>query len=174
LTRIEVTASRAVDAMPREIREMIAEAERRCVAAEHPVLRFETVRSLARSQFLFGKARTVAQCEAAGVPTQYAWPTCPDGIVTKAPNNRSSWHGALCAIDWIHPTLRWGAPAKWWKDTADLIRPCGFTWGGAWLTMPDVPHYQHAALPSGPRLADKQDIANNNLPALWRRYLIAE
>jgi hypothetical protein len=170
--RIEVPAQSGLDLLPREFREMVVEAERRCWAASLPVLRFETARTLARCQFLYGKGRTAEQLRAKGVPEMYAWPDCPDGIVTNATSNAKSWHGAYLAVDWIHPKLRWSAPRTWWRSVAAIIKPVGFTWGGDWVNLPDAPHYQHRALPSGPRLVDQQDIAATRQASIYLRYSI--
>ncbi len=168
--RIEVPAQSALDGVPVEFREMVEEAERRCWAAGTPVLRFETKRTLERCQFLYGKGRAVALCRAAGVPEPYAWPECPDGIVTNATSNVQTWHGAFLAVDWIHPKLRWDAPPSYWTSVAAIIKPVGFVWGGDWEHFPDRPHYQHAALPVGPRLADKADIRAGTREAICARY----
>lgn len=133
----------------------IEAAEAACIEAGLPVLRFETFRSRARQAWLYAQGRDVRP---------------PERIVTKAPSAMRSWHGYGLAVDFIHPTLHWNAPRKWWRDVAAIIVPCGLTWGGDWPTLPDVPHYQWAGCPIAPRAVDREAYGQDDLAAVWARY----
>lgn len=170
---VEVVSTNTLEGLSREFRFMIEEAEHRVRAAGLLIERFETKRTLQRCQSLYGKGRSQEICVAHDVPPEYAWPECPDGIVTNAVSNVQTWHGAFLAVDWIHPKLRWNAPPEYWRAVSRIIIPVGFTWGGTWPNLPDVPHYQHEKLPVGPRLADKADIRAGRFSVICARYGIA-
>lgn len=46
----------------------------------------------------------------------------------------------------------------------------GLVWGGAWIHMPDAPHFQLANVPVTPTDADREAFARGGLPEVWRLY----
>lgn len=154
-TRRPVRQDASLDRLAPGMRALVEAAERACRDADLPVLRFETFRSDARQSWLFAQGREVRP---------------PDRIVTKAASAAASWHGFGLAVDFIHPTRFWNAPRAWWRAVAAIVAPLGFTWGGEWKTLPDVPHYQWRGCPISPRAVDRTSHAAGALDAVWARY----
>lgn len=154
-TRTPVRQDARLDRLAPEMRALVEAAELACRDAGLPVLRFETFRSDARQAWLYAQGREVKP---------------PAHIVTKAKSAAASWHGFGLAVDFIHPTKFWNAPRQWWHDVAAIIAPLGFTWGGEWKTLPDVPHYQWRGCPLSPRAIDREDHAAGTIAAVWARY----
>lgn len=153
--RRPVPADRALTRLAPAMAAAIVAAETACREAGLPVLRFETFRSAARQEWLYAQGREVRP---------------PARIVTKASSAIRSQHGYGLAVDFIHPTLHWGAPEQWWKDVAAIVTLHGLAWGGDWPTLPDPPHYQWARCPIAPRAVDRADYARGDLAAVWARY----
>ncbi len=154
-----VPADRALTRLAPAMVAAIEAAEAACRAARLPVLRFETFRSRARQEWLYAQGRAV---------------TPPNKVVTNASSAVRSWHAYGLAVDFIHPRLHWDAGRPWWEDIAALITPHGLAWGGDWVTLPDVPHFQWAGCPIAPRAVDRADYERGQLDAVWRRYAATE
>lgn len=132
---------------------------------------FETVRTPARQEFLFGKGRTPEQCLEVGVPAVYAWPLCPDGKVTNAPMADFSWHAYGLAADIVEDDATpWTAPQAFWHALGDAAVRNGLTWGGSWTRFPDLPHVQWAKCPTGPTAIDKLGLKEKGMAHVWKTY----
>lgn len=141
--------------------------------AGHEPLLFETLRTQDRVWYLYGKGRTAAQCEAVGVPTSWAWPDCPDGVVTRAHQLASTVHAYGLAFDVICRRRLWNASAAFWGAVRDACAAVGLFWAGTWRTLPDRPHCQVVQWTAGPSAAARQALQAGTLPTLWAQLGVA-
>lgn len=160
--REERTLGRVAPALQR----VLPLVEEALQAAKIPFRRFETFRPNERQWYIFGQGRTADALRDAGVPERYAR---PGRIVTKARDASYSLHGYGLAVDYIHPTLKWDAPAAYWEALQGVVTKYGFVWGGHWASLPDVPHFQWAEAPLGPRRIDREAHARGDLVEVWTR-----
>lgn len=114
---------------------------------------YETYRSNALAEAYYAKGRTA-----------------PGSIVTNAPDNLHSWHGYGLAADIIHRTLRWDAPASWWREMAAVFKRNGCSWGGDWRTFKDLPHVQWHICPMSPDDEDRRLWRVEGLIGVWERW----
>lgn len=109
----------------------------------------EGVRSRESMMVNYGKGRTVAQCEAKGVPAKYAKPA--EKKVTWLNNPFASRHGVQAdgyghAVDIAPFPIDWTATARF-NDVARVMLSAALqegvhiVWGGAWKS-PDLPHFE--------------------------------
>lgn len=68
--------------------------------------------------------------------------TVPGVRVTNAMTARQSAHGTGFAVDIIHATKRWDAPARFWWWLGYHAEQCGLEAGYYWTRFPDAPHVQ--------------------------------
>lgn len=143
------------------------------LAAEgHKAMAFDTIRSADRQAFLFGKGRTPEQCVEAGIDASWAWPTCADGIVTKAASPYKSWHGFGLAVDIVQADATpWIAPQVFWQRLGWYASANKLYWGGAWVNILDLPHCQWSRCPNGPGIEDRRLLENEGMEAVWKKYL---
>lgn len=139
----------------------------------HDPIVFETLRTRERVWYLFGKGRTAAQCRVASVPETYAWPDCPDGIVTKANRLEDTVHAYGLAFDVISASRRWGAPAAFWSSLERACQQVGLFWAGRWPTLPDRPHCQVGQWTRGPSVWAREQLRLGSLHNVWTRLGVA-
>jgi peptidoglycan L-alanyl-D-glutamate endopeptidase CwlK len=133
-------------------------------------VQFDTLRSADRQNFLFGKGRTPEQCIEKGISAHWAWPTCPDGKVTKATHGQS-WHAYGLAVDFVeNDATPWTASQAFWHALSKHAIANGFTWGGSWTRFPDLPHCQWAKVPTGPPIEDILELQRNGPKSSWAKY----
>ena len=122
-------------------------------------LLFETLRTNARQQFLYGFGRDYDDVR---------------GIVTGAYDASWSMHGYGLAIDIIHPKLLYKAPDSWWKQLADDYEAVGLRPGRSFKRV-DSPHAQWLGIgatrcPATPTAQDRVDFRANRISLVWKRY----
>lgn len=119
-----------------------------------PPLIYETLRTDARQQWLYGFGRSYSDGR---------------GIVTNSADADETWHGFGLAVDIVHARRYWLAPEEFWQALGSAAHKVGLVWGGDWPSFPDRPHLQWGApmrrSPS-PRAARLR--AEGGLPAVWR------
>jgi peptidoglycan LD-endopeptidase CwlK len=122
-------------------------------------LLFETLRTNARQQFLYGFGREYDDGR---------------GIVTGAYDASWSWHGYGMAIDIIHPRLAYKAPDKWWRILGEDYAAVGLRPGRTFKRV-DSPHAQWLGVaprlcPATPTAQDRADHRANRVSLVWKRY----
>lgn len=119
-----------------------------------PPLIYETLRTDARQQFLFGFGRLYSDGR---------------GVVTHSADADETWHGFGLAADVVHATKYWSAPSEFWEALGNAARRHRLEWGGDWVSFRDRPHLQWGPpmrrSPS-PRAARLRE--SGGLPAVWR------
>lgn len=131
---------------------------------------FETLRTPERQWYLYGKGRTAEQCLEMNVPPQYAWPTCPDGQVTKSPAAIKSWHGYGLACDIVeNDATPWLASQAFWNTLGASAKRHGLVWGGNWKFL-DLPHVQWGACPQSPKGSDALALKHHGTEYVWTNY----
>lgn len=131
-------------------------------------VQFDTLRTLERQSFLYGKGRMPEQCIEGGISAYWAWPTCPDGKVTKT---MLSVHRLGLAFDIVeNDASPWTASQSFWHTLGDLAVANGMVWGGSWSRFPDLPHCQWAKYPSTFDVTDLQLMEKDGIEAVWRKY----
>lgn len=111
-------------------------------------IQFDTLRTGDRQAFLAGKGRTAEQLIAAGVDPKWAWPDCPDGIVTKAFHLADTPHAYGLAFDIVeNDATPWTASPEFWQALGEECRAAGCKWGGDWQFV-DRPHCQYGKMPA--------------------------
>ncbi len=116
----------------------------------------EGVRSKQQMCVNYGKGRTADECEAKGVPATYAAPTLAK--VTWLAHPLLSKHGvhddgfghAVDLAPWVGSTIDWNTPSRFEAISLAMLQAAhehgvAITWGGTWITSPDLPHYELAA-----------------------------
>lgn len=170
MKRLVIPANTSLDLLAPKVRLAADRVLAGMAAAGFKAVQFDTLRTNDRQGFLYGKGRTAEQLEAVGVKTVFAWPDCPDGIVTKAPKADQSWHGAGCAFDVVeNDKSPWNAPQAFWNTLGTLARANGLAWGGDWRFL-DLPHCQARILPPSPTPTDRLLLAKNGVSAIWSKY----
>jgi hypothetical protein len=170
---VHVPQQSAITLLAPGLQPMAHEVIRLMEADGHDPLLFETGRTRERVFFLYGKGRTAAQCEAAGVPRVWAWPDCPDGIVTKANRLEDTVHAYGLAFDVISRKRRWAASPAFWESLRLACARVGLFWAGRWPTLPDKPHCQIGAWTRGPSVRARQLLRANDIPQLWHDLGVA-
>jgi hypothetical protein len=123
-----------------------------------PELPFETLRTAARQEYLYGFGRDYDDGR---------------GVVTNAADFDTSWHGYGLAIDIVEKSANpWGAPDSFWNDLGAAAEAEGLVWGGRWK-HPDRPHLQWGKCPVSPRFTDRALLQTDGREAvqrLWGAY----
>ncbi|RSN84443.1 M15 family peptidase [Acinetobacter baumannii] len=112
---------------------------------EQDFLVVEGVRSKEQCYINYGKGRTVAQCVAKGVPSQYAQPTLAK--VTWLNNPLSSKHTTGKAVDLVPYPVDWNDLSKFKKVAVAMKQAAKelgveLDWGGDWKSSKDYPHFE--------------------------------
>lgn len=89
------------------------------------------------------------------------------GIVTNAKSALASWHAFGLAVDIVHASKWWDAPAAWFRTMGEVAKAHGLDWGGDWR-HPDLPHVQWGTLKDSPSDRARQLLAEGGLIAVWR------
>lgn len=122
-------------------------------AAMWPPLIYETLRTDARQQWLYGFGRRYSDGR---------------GIVTHSEDADETWHGFGLAADVVHARRYWLAPEEFWQSFGAACRRHDLVWGGDWPSFVDRPHVQWGGRmrrsPS-PRAARLRE--SGGLPAVW-------
>lgn len=122
---------------------------------------FETLRSKRRQAYIYGFGRT--------------WDD-GRGIVTHSKDADESWHFEKygLAADVIHPTLKWDAPASWWKAVERAAEANGLRSGADWdgddatrETFVDRPHVQWGRCRRSPSPRARRLVDDKGTAALW-------
>lgn len=133
-------------------------------------IQFDTLRTGDRQAFLAGKGRTAAQLVAAKVDPKWAWPDCPDGIVTKAFHLVDTPHAYSLAFDITeNDATPWTASQAFWNAVGVECRTAGCRWGGDWRFL-DLPHCQIGTLPASVRQwpqAYRDALARGDFTTIW-------
>lgn len=131
-------------------------------------IQFDCRRSTERQSFLFGKGRMPEQCIEQGISAYWAWPTCPDGKVTKT---MGSVHRLGLAVDIVeNDASPWVASQAFWHKLGELYVANDLVWGGSWTRFPDLPHGQWRQYPQTFDVTDLQLMEKNGIEAVWQKY----
>lgn len=171
--RVHVPATRDVALLAPGLAQQARTVLELMEADGHDPVIFETLRTRERVWYLFGKGRTAAQCRVASVPEAYAWPDCPDGIVTKANRLEDTVHAYGLAFDVISRARRWNAPSAFWSSLQRACGRVGLFWAGTWPTLPDRPHCQVGAWTRGPSVWAREQLRLGRVEAVWARLGVA-
>ncbi len=134
------------------VRDALAE----CTAEGIDAVVYEALRSETLQQVYYARGRTV-------IP--------PVQTVTNASSALLSWHGYGLAVDVIHRTLRWKAPADWWTQMAEVFKRHGCSWGGDWKDrQADLPHIQWDLCPGSPGMKARAALQTGGFAAVWSLY----
>lgn len=116
---------------------------------------FETLRTAARQEFLFGFSRLYDDGR---------------GPVTDAKSALFSWHGYGLGIDVVEKDATpWDAPVTFWLGIGTAAEAAGLAWGGRWK-KPDLPHVQWGKCPKSPTPADRALAEAEGILAVQRKY----
>ena len=123
---------------------LVKVVERAIELTEQDFLVLEGVRSKEQCYINYGKGRTVAQCSAKGVPTNYAQPSLLK--VTWLNNPLASKHVTGNAVDLVPYPINWNTISKFTtisKAMKQAAKELGvdLEWGGDW-TKKDYPHFE--------------------------------
>ena len=123
---------------------LVKVVERAIELTEQDFLVLEGVRSKEQCYINYGKGRTVAQCSAKGVPTNYAQPSLSK--VTWLNNPLASKHVTGNAVDLVPSPIDWNTISKFTtisKAMKQAAKELGvdLEWGGDW-TKKDYPHFE--------------------------------
>ena len=123
---------------------LVKVVERAIELTEQDFLVLEGVRSKEQCYINYGKGRTVAQCSAKGVPTNYAQPSLSK--VTWLNNPLASKHVTGNAVDLVPYPINWNTISKFTtisKAMKQAAKELGvdLEWGGDW-TKKDYPHFE--------------------------------
>jgi len=134
-------------------------------------VQFDTLRTRDRQAFLFGKGRTPEQLIERGLSAYWSWPTCADGVVTRAAWHTESWHGYGLACDFVENDKDpWVASQAFWAALGRHAIANGLrrdiTVGGHL----DLPHTQLATTPKSPTIDDRLLLESGGIGAVWRKY----
>jgi len=121
----------------------------------------ETLRTDARQVFLFGFGRFYDDGR---------------GIVTQSKDADETWHHFGLALDVVHATLGWNAPAEFWVALREEAEALGLTSGADWDRDPttpehfvDEPHVQWGPpMRRSPSPRAARLLADGGLAAVWR------
>lgn len=105
----------------------------------------EGLRSKEQCYINYGKGRTVAQCQAKGVPNKYAQPN--EKKVTWLNNPLGSLHATGRAVDLVPYPVDWKDIKKFEAIAAAMKQAAKelnvkMTWGGDWVKTKDYPHFE--------------------------------
>jgi hypothetical protein len=175
MSRAEVSAERSLDLLAPAFRVKVEAVLADVRAKGLDPMVSESVRTADRQACIYGKGRTLAQVEAAGLDPKWAWPDNPDGKCTNAASHLSSVHGHGLAVDIISKTKQWDAPKAFWDAIGASALKHGLTWGGTWKNPHDLPHIQWKLVRGGvayqgPSAADRERTAAHGMAATWKFY----
>jgi hypothetical protein len=125
-----------------------------------PVDIYETLRTDARQQFLWGFGRDYDDGR---------------GVVTHSRDADETWHFFGLAADIIHPTFAWAAPVSFWSALRETAEALGLRSGSDWdmnnLTpehFADAPHVQWGPpMRRSPSPRAARLLAKGGLRAVW-------
>lgn len=170
MSRLVVPPNRDLTVLAPKVQRAVTAILAGMTQAGFRAVQFDTMRTADRQAFLYGKGRTVEQCQSAGLDSAWAWPDCPDGVVTKAASHLSSWHGFSCAVDIVeNDNSPWNASQAFWNTLGKLARANGLTWGGDWKML-DLPHCQAKSVPVSPTPTDRLLLQTAGMQAVWAKY----
>lgn len=171
MSRVEVLPNRSLEVVSPAVREAVNRIIAGMASEGWKAVQCDTLRTPERQSFLYGKGRTPEQCIEAKVDASYAWPTCPDGIVTKAANPYKTWHGFGLAVDIVQDDATpWIAPQAFWNRLGWHASANKMFWGGAWVNLLDLPHTQWSRCPNGPSVEDRMLLEKSGIEAVWKKY----
>lgn len=99
----------------------------------------------------------------------------PGHRVTNARGGYSN-HNFGCAVDCFpfltgaSGEINFDANTQQFKAMVSSLKAQNLTWGGAWETIPDAPHFQLPDVPVTPTAADRAAFAKGGLAAVWVMY----
>lgn len=169
--RIEVPVVRSLDVIAPQLKVAVLKVLAKMKEDGFNAIPFDTLRTADRQSFLYGKGRTPEQCIEMGVDPKWAWPTCPDGRVTKAASYLTSWHGFGLAVDIVeNDATPWTAPQAFWHALGRHAMAQGLAWGGGWSRFPDLPHVQWGRTPMSPTPLDRALLQQDVMAVVWAKY----
>lgn len=126
---------------------LVKVVERAIELTEQDFLVLEGVRSKEQCYINYGKGRSVAQCSAKGVPTNYAQPSLSK--VTWLNNPLASKHVTGNAVDLVPYPIDWEDINKFKKINEAMqvaAKELGvkLSYGGDWAKKKDYPHWELA------------------------------
>ena len=126
---------------------LVKVVERAIELTEQDFLVLEGVRSKEQCYINYGKGRSVAQCSAKGVPTNYAQPSLSK--VTWLNNPLASKHVTGNAVDLVPYPIDWEDINKFKKINEAMqvaAKELGvkLSYGGDWTKKKDYPHWELA------------------------------
>ena len=137
-------------------------------------LLFEAVRTKERQWWIFGTGRDAKTLTDLKIPAEYAWVT--SGYrASNASSHLVSVHGHGLALDCISKSKLWNAPEGFWTALGAAVKKRGLTWGGAWKSPVDFPHFQWAlkrngTIYAGPSAVDRLRTEKEGMEATWTFY----
>lgn len=143
---------RSLELLAPLFREAVNAALGACHAAGIDAMVYETYRTNELQRMYYAKGRTT-----------------PGPIVTRAADNRHSWHGFGLAADVIDAKKQWSQPLSWWQEMGAIFKAHGCAWGGDWHDR-DLPHVQWGLMPPSPTDEDRLLMATEGPPAVWQRW----
>jgi len=122
---------------------------------------FETMRSDARQQYLYGFGRTYDDGR---------------GIVTNSPTVNDTWHGFGLAVDIVCERTLWSASRDFWQVLGCSARRHKLVWGGDWNSdwsssderFADLPHIQWGGMRRSPSSQASIIVSQHSMTELWR------
>ena len=113
----EVPVQRDLDGLAPQFRAAIDRVLDRMRADGHDPMVFETLRTEARQQFIYGFGREYDDGR---------------GIVTHSESAADTWHGYGLAVDIICKRTMWGGSKQFWMSLGVAVRSEGLVWGADW------------------------------------------
>ena len=114
---------------------------------------FETLRTNARQEFLYGFGREYDDGR---------------GPVTKAKTAQNGWHFYGLAADLVEDDgTPWTAPQTFWQALGQIAELHGCTWGGRW-TVVDLPHIQWGLCRQSPSPRAAELYRHGGYEAVWK------
>lgn len=114
---IEVPVTNTTTVLAPKFRDTVLRVVRDMEAWGYTPRVFETLRTDARQEFLYGFGRRYDDGR---------------GVVTQAETAADTWHGYGLATDIVCAVKLWGAPADFWHVLGCSARRHGLVWGGDW------------------------------------------
>lgn len=142
-------SQRSLNALANVDDRLVKVVKRAIEITEQDFLVVEGLRSKEQCYINWGKGRTVAQCQAKGVPTKYAQPKLAKVTWLSNPlsSNHYSANGIGKAVDIVPYPVDWNSIPKFLK-IADAMKKAAkelgvsIVYGGDWAASKDYPHFE--------------------------------
>lgn len=142
-------SQRSLDRLKGVHSDLVKVVKRAIEITEQDFVVIEGFRSKEQCYINWGKGRTVAQCQAKGVPTKYAQPSLAKVTSLNNPlsSNHYSANGVGKAVDIVPYPITWDDIPKFLK-IAEAMKASAkelgvsISYGGDWKTFKDYPHFE--------------------------------